>query len=159
MTKIIKIGIIVLIVAILISCTSLYNDLLAEYGPSNLETVSRTSTTPTTSKSTSTTENTGTGTNTTTVQGSNGSQDNDPPQDAFSAPDFTVLDMNGNEVQLSSFLGKPIVLNFWATWCGYCVQEMPDFQTFYEKYPDVQFVMVNVQESVSTVKSFIENNN
>ncbi len=78
----------------------------------------------------------------------------------YSAPDFTVLDYNGNEVKLSDLKGKPIVLNFWATWCYYCKQEMPDFNLAYEKYPDVQFVMVNatdgIQETMEAAKAYVE---
>ena len=44
------------------------------------------------------------------------------------APDFRVTDGEGNEVNLSDFFGKPIVLNFWASWCGPCQYEMPDFE-------------------------------
>ena len=61
----------------------------------------------------------------------------------YLAPDFTVYDINGNAVKLSDFRGKPIVLNFWARNCIYCVEEMPDFQAAYEKYGDeVVFLMV-----------------
>lgn len=84
----------------------------------------------------------------------------DTESDGFATPDFTVLDYDGNEVKLSDFKGKPIVVNFWATWCYFCKSEMPDFQAAYEKYPDVQFVMVNatdgVQETVDTAKAYIE---
>ena len=62
--------------------------------------------------------------------------------------DFTVLDANGNPVKLSDYTGKPIVLNFWASWCGYCVHEMPDFEAMYKKYGDrVNFLMVNVGDN------------
>ncbi len=76
------------------------------------------------------------------------------------APDFTVLDAEGNKVRLSDYKGKPVVLNFWATWCYYCKVEMPDFNEAYKKYPDVQFLMVNatdgVQETMSAAKEYVE---
>ncbi len=69
------------------------------------------------------------------------------PADPRPATDFTVYDLDGNEVHLSDFAGKPIVLNFWASSCGPCRSEMPDFQTAYEVLgEDVQFVMVNVTD-------------
>ncbi len=76
------------------------------------------------------------------------------------APDFTVTDYDGNKVRLSDFKGKPVVLNFWATWCYYCKVEMPDFNEAYKKYPDVQFLMVNATgtngETVETAKAYVE---
>ena len=48
------------------------------------------------------------------------------------APDFTVFDENGEAVTLSSLEGKPVVINFWTSWCTYCKQEMPDFQEVYD---------------------------
>lgn len=76
------------------------------------------------------------------------------------APDFTVYDLEGNPHKLSDFLGKPVILNFWATWCGYCKMEMPDFDEKYKLYgEDVQFLMVNVtdgnQETVETASAFV----
>ena len=80
----------------------------------------------------------------------------------YSAPDFTMLDKDGNEVSLASFFGKPIILNFWASWCGPCKSEMPDIQKFYEQYgEDIHFLIVNCtdgsRETVDTAKAFIEN--
>lgn len=60
------------------------------------------------------------------------------------APDFTAYDAEGNAVQLSDYFGKPMVLNFWASWCGPCKSEMPEFQNAYEEYPGLQFLMVNM---------------
>ena len=87
-----------------------------------------------------------------------GTQPTDPP--ANIAPDFTMLDRDGNEVTLASFFGKPIILNFWASWCGPCKSEMPDIQKFYEKYgEEVHFLIVNCtdgsRETVETAKAFL----
>ena len=87
-------------------------------------------------------------------------QDQTARENEYAAPDFTVLDADGNEVQLSDYRGKPVVLNFWATWCYYCKEEMPDFDKAYEKYPDVQFLMVNatdgVQETMESAQEYIQ---
>ena len=76
------------------------------------------------------------------------------------APDFTVYDAEGREVRLSDYFGKPIVLNFWASWCGPCKMEMPDFQEKYlELEGEVHFLMVNMtdgaRETVETATAFL----
>ena len=91
-------------------------------------------------------------------------EEEEPPKPpvTLQVPDFTVLDENGKEVKLSDFAGKPIVLNFWATWCYYCKQEMPAFDRAYKENPDVQFLMVNAtdgqQETVAGVKKYLAEN-
>ncbi len=77
------------------------------------------------------------------------------------APDFTVLDWEGKEVSLKDFRGKPVILNFWATWCGPCKNEMPDFNELYQEYgEEIHFVMVNMtdgtEDTIDSVKEFIE---
>ena len=78
----------------------------------------------------------------------------------MTAPDFTALDAQGNEVRLSDYFGKPIVLNFWASWCGPCKSEMPDFDEAYlAQGEEIQFLMVNMtdgsRETLDTAKSFV----
>ena len=89
---------------------------------------------------------------------SNGSASGQPTE-VIPAPDFTVYDSDGNEVRLSRFFGKPIVLNFWASWCGPCRSEMPEFNEKYAELGDeVHFVMVNMttgRETVETASAFI----
>lgn len=77
------------------------------------------------------------------------------------APDFVVYDADGQEVRLSDYFGKPIVLNFWASWCGPCQMEMPDFQEKYLSLGDeINFLIVNMtdgdRETVETASAFIE---
>ena len=69
------------------------------------------------------------------------------------APDFAVQDWDGNEVHFSDYLGKPIVLNFWAHWCGPCQMEMPEFNTAYERLGgEVTFLMVHEGAAVDDGK-------
>ena len=71
----------------------------------------------------------------------------------IAAPDFTVLDWDGNEVKFSDFVGKPIVLNFWAHWCGPCQMEMPEFNAAYERLGgEVTFLMVHEGAAVEDGK-------
>ena len=79
------------------------------------------------------------------------------------AKDFTVEDVDGKEVSLSDFKGKPVVVNFWASWCPPCKAEMPYYNEVYKEVGDeVQFMMVDLvdgsRETVATAKAFIKEN-
>ena len=65
------------------------------------------------------------------------------------APDFTLTDMQGQQVSLSQFRGKVVIINFWATWCPPCREEMPSMERLYRDYQDKGLVMlaVNVDEN------------
>jgi len=88
-----------------------------------------------------------------------------PPQESSraglrQAPDFTVTDEQGSTYRLSDFRGKPVVLNFWASWCPPCREEMPEFDKVHEELGDeVQFMMVNLTgsrgETVATGSYYI----
>ncbi|MDD7738865.1 MAG: TlpA disulfide reductase family protein [Lachnospiraceae bacterium] len=88
-------------------------------------------------------------------------EEKEDTQEKISAPDFKAYDIDGNEIQLSDYIGKPIVLNFWASWCGPCKMEIPDFEEKYLKSGDeIQFLMINMtdgsRETIETASSFIE---
>ena len=77
------------------------------------------------------------------------------------APDFTVYDLEGNAHKLSDFRGKPVVVNFWASWCNPCKNEMPYFEEAYQQYKEqIHFLMVNLtdgsRETVETAQGYID---
>jgi len=77
------------------------------------------------------------------------------------APDFQLLNLDQEPVSLNNLRGKPVVLNFWATWCGPCVSEMPYLQEIYEEYSSQGLVLlaVNKAESQSRVEEFQQRHN
>ena len=60
------------------------------------------------------------------------------------APDFSLLDLHGRKVGLKQFRGKIILLNFWATWCGPCMQELPNVVKVYKKYHKKGFDIIGI---------------
>lgn len=60
------------------------------------------------------------------------------------APDFTLQDIKGNTVKLSDYAGKAVIINFWATWCPPCKQELPDFVNFYNSYRSKDIVIIGI---------------
>ncbi|MBI4160266.1 TlpA family protein disulfide reductase [Candidatus Wolfebacteria bacterium] len=72
-------------------------------------------------------------------------------------PDFTLQKLGGGAITLSEFKGKkPVVVDFWASWCPNCRRDMPNLNRYYEKYKDkIEVIGVNLQESERTVQRFI----
>ncbi|MTI67669.1 MAG: redoxin domain-containing protein [Firmicutes bacterium] len=83
--------------------------------------------------------------------------DNEEIKVGKKAPDFTLENLQGEKVSLSDYEGKIVMLNFWATWCGHCDKEMPDFEKLYNENKEKDFVIlaVNARESIETVKEYI----
>ncbi|MCO0599880.1 thiol-disulfide oxidoreductase ResA [Peribacillus butanolivorans] len=73
------------------------------------------------------------------------------------APDFTLQDLKGNEVKLSDYRGKGVILNFWATYCPPCEKEMPYLNKVYQEYEDkgIEILAVNAQEPRIIVSPFV----
>ncbi len=73
------------------------------------------------------------------------------------APEMTLALLDGDPVTLSHLRGRPVVINFWASWCPPCRQELPALQAAYTRYGDrVEFVAVNVKETPETVSAFVQ---
>ena len=76
------------------------------------------------------------------------------------APDMVVTDLEGNNKQLSEYFGKPTIMVFWATWCGYCKDELPALEMLKEKYGDsINVLALNGGDSAEDIKDFMEENN
>ena len=74
------------------------------------------------------------------------------------APDFTLIDLEGNSVTLSDFRGKVIFINFWASWCPPCRAEMPEIEAVYQEYKskDVVFIGIDLLETENEVRQLVE---
>lgn len=79
--------------------------------------------------------------------------------DKTPAIDFTTTLLNGDSVKLSDYKGKVVLLNFWATWCGPCVGELPAFEKLDKEYgDDVVILAVNIGEDKDSVSKFAKEN-
>ncbi len=73
------------------------------------------------------------------------------------APGFELASLSGESIQLEDYRGKPVLLNFWATWCAPCRLEMPAFQSRFEKHAsELAIVAVNNAESPAEVQAFVD---
>jgi len=74
------------------------------------------------------------------------------------APDFTLQTTDGHELTLSDFRGKVVMVNFWATWCDPCVEEMPFIQAIFEEWPqeDLALLIINVSDTAAEAESFVD---
>lgn len=143
-----------LFIALILGATLLYNGLSEGQRPDNLVAVSTTTATSLDPTASSTTSDPSASSAPTATAGTEAPTANP-------APDFTVTDRDGNPVKLSELRGKPVVLNFWASWCGPCQSEMPAFEQAYRTYGEsIRFMLVNAtdgsRETVETARTYID---
>jgi peroxiredoxin len=85
-----------------------------------------------------------------------------PGDDVVMAPDFRLETLDGTTLSLSDLRGRPVLLNFWATWCGPCRIEMPHFQALYAdpgwRASGLEILAVNVGEPADRAQAFVEEN-
>lgn len=87
-----------------------------------------------------------------------------PPVIDEPIPDIELIDLEGNPFSLQDFIGRPIVLNFWATWCGPCIEEMPELQTYSDAQGEDGVVVISVTDpnngqNMELIHEFVEENN
>jgi len=76
--------------------------------------------------------------------------------EAVPAPDFSLKDLQGNSLSLSSYKGKVLVINFWATWCPPCRREIPDFIEVYKEYKDRGLEILGVSVDEASAAALLE---
>jgi cytochrome c biogenesis protein CcmG, thiol:disulfide interchange protein DsbE len=76
------------------------------------------------------------------------------------APDFSLVDLDGNEVRLADLRGSPVIVNFWASWCGPCVEEFPLLRALAEENADDGLVVLGIvyQDRSEAARAFMERN-
>jgi len=81
-----------------------------------------------------------------------------PFNEGIDSNDFTLQLLNGGNVTLSSYKGKVVLLNFWATWCPPCREEMPSMETLYQRYKSqgLEILAVDLREDENTIRQFIQ---
>lgn len=152
---------IVLFIILMVGASVLYNNLSADYEMNSLAVEDGAGDTkdPNSASTNADSSNTAANNSQTTESTADESESNE--NELTQAPNFTVYDLDGNEINLTDFFGKPIIVNFWASWCGPCKMEMPDFNEAYQTYKDdITFLMVNMtdgsRETVEKASTFIE---
>ncbi len=95
----------------------------------------------------------------TSCSGDEGKGSDKNPAGSPVMPAFVLKDLDGNEVNSDDFRGKVLLLNFWATWCGPCISEIPELNEIYETYKDKGFELLAIASqsgSAETIERFAE---
>lgn len=92
-----------------------------------------------------------------TVDNAEDSQDVGTPEERQPAPEIAVISDKGQETKLQSYKGKVVLVSFWASWCGPCLEELPTFSQLVQKYQGkgLEILAINVDESIDDAKAFI----
>jgi thiol-disulfide isomerase/thioredoxin len=77
------------------------------------------------------------------------------PERLAELPELSLEQLSGETAQLQNFLGKPIVMNLWATWCGPCRRELPMFSSMAAQHPNISFLFIDQGENAQQVKSYL----
>lgn len=90
-------------------------------------------------------------------EGADGQRGEETDEEKIQMPDFEMTFLDGETLSFEEYRGKKVLLNFWATWCGPCVGEMPAFQKLADEYPgELVILAVNCSEDQGTVQKFVQ---